>query len=820
MSTESKTAEEMARRIADSESIDLGGLGAEDAALASGLRKLASLAQAMRVGSAAGSSWGHLQQLQLAGQGGFGEVFRAYDPTLDRTVALKLKREDSATLHSSGRDFVAEARRLARVRHPHVLAVHGASYHDGRAGLWADWIDGETLRARLQRSGPVHGSELLRVLGELADALQAVHAAGLVHGDIKASNVMLDTEHRVVLMDFGAGFESGTEGNQISAGTPQYLAPEVLSGIAGTAAVDLYAYGVLAHRLATGIYPHEATVDATLEPRALRQLIVDLLQSDPIQRPSAEQLRHRLRRLVGAPARRLRNGLLAAIVIGLLGITIAVAIGLQREFLQRQQAERARDDATATAAFLTELLAAPAPEIQGREIRVVELLDTAALRTQSQTGLSLQTRAQLLLTIGRSQLALNKAGIAAATLKDARAQVQANQSVDASTVLEINLALARAHERLSQYDEVETVLSAVTADPRWGDDAVGAAQVAIIRSGSLLAQGKIDEAGHALETAWARQKDLPPKVRLAALVQYSHLSFAQRKLERTEQTVTEALELIKSRQMGFGATEFELRSVLGNVYTEMGRLTDAEKIYRDLVTSVSESYGEKSPISLLPWVNVAIVLSVQGRNVEAEALIRELLPKVEALIGGESVTAIQLRSTLAASLGSTGQSQAALAELDTLIDLDQRVFGAQHPQTLIDRFNRIEALNNATQHELALQDGTVLRVSMLARFGEGHPFVLETDDAIGFALTALGRAAEAEPMHRRTLAEKTKALGADSPFTLISSEYLARALIANTRHQQAAELLTALLSDRERVLGAAHSKTEATRKLLASLPPR
>ncbi len=87
---ESKTAEEMARRIADSESIDLRGLGTEDAALASGLRKLASLAQAMRVGCAAGSSWGHLQRLQLAGQGGFGEVFRAYDPALDRTVALKL----------------------------------------------------------------------------------------------------------------------------------------------------------------------------------------------------------------------------------------------------------------------------------------------------------------------------------------------------------------------------------------------------------------------------------------------------------------------------------------------------------------------------------------------------------------------------------------------------------------------------------------------------------------------------------------------------------------------------------------------------------
>ena len=147
----STDAVELARRIADSESVDLRDLAGTDARLASGLQKLAALAQSMRVGASAGTSWGHLQQLQLTGQGGFGEVFRAFDPTLDRVVALKLKRDDSASLHASGRDFVAEARRLARVRHPHVLAVHGASYHDGRAGLWCDWIEGETLQRRLDR---------------------------------------------------------------------------------------------------------------------------------------------------------------------------------------------------------------------------------------------------------------------------------------------------------------------------------------------------------------------------------------------------------------------------------------------------------------------------------------------------------------------------------------------------------------------------------------------------------------------------------------------------------------------------------------------
>jgi Protein kinase domain len=204
MTPDPNDALELARRIADGEAVDLEKLEANNPDLARGMRKLGLLAKAMQTATPAGTSWGHLQQLQLAGHGGFGEVYRAYDPTLDRIVALKLKREAVSSELSSGRDFVAEARRLARVRHPHVLAVHGASYHNNRAGLWADWIEGETLSARLQRSGPLRGAELLRVLRELAEAMDAVHKAGLAHGDIKASNVMLDAQGHLILMDFDA----------------------------------------------------------------------------------------------------------------------------------------------------------------------------------------------------------------------------------------------------------------------------------------------------------------------------------------------------------------------------------------------------------------------------------------------------------------------------------------------------------------------------------------------------------------------------------------------------------------------------------------
>ncbi len=346
MTHDTDHALKIAQRIADGETVDILPSADDDPALMRGLGRLGALARAMRPMGSPGVSWGHLQQLVLAGKGGFGEVYRAYDPTLDRIVALKLRREDGPVVVTGSRDFVAEARRLARVRHAHVLAVHGASYHDGRAGLWADWIDGETLSTRIAHDGAMTGLPLLRVLLELADALAAVHEAGLVHGDIKASNVMLDRKGRVILMDFGAGFEPGNAGNMINAGTPRYLAPEVIAGKPANCAMDLYAFGVLAHFIASGAFPNEGVNHDSRLPSALRKLIHRLLDPDPEKRPQAGQLRHELQGLIDAPSLRTRRWLRTSIMFGLVAVAVSTAVGLRREQAQRKLAEAEREAAT------------------------------------------------------------------------------------------------------------------------------------------------------------------------------------------------------------------------------------------------------------------------------------------------------------------------------------------------------------------------------------------------------------------------------------------------------------------------------------------
>ncbi len=206
--------------------------------------------------------WGHLRVLEKLGEGAFGEVYRARDPNLDRQVALKLRRAGPTSESESGLRFLAEARRLARVRHPNVLDVHGADVHDGRVGMWSDWIEGETLEARLAAHGPLGPREVAAIGLDLCRALAAVHAAGLVHGDLKATNVLRERGGRLVLVDFGAsselaGFDGGfTPGAR---GTPLTMAPELLRGAEPTARSDLYSLGVLLYRLLTGRYPVEGS---------------------------------------------------------------------------------------------------------------------------------------------------------------------------------------------------------------------------------------------------------------------------------------------------------------------------------------------------------------------------------------------------------------------------------------------------------------------------------------------------------------------------------------------------------------------------------
>ena len=148
--------------------------------------------------------WGHLRILQRLGSGSYGVVYRAFETRLQCDVALKLAKPTRARELDESR-ALKEARMLARVRHANVVSVYGADAHDGRFGLWMELVDGRTLEQALVTDGPMGAHEAAHVGVELCKALAAVHQAGLLHRDIKASNVMREKGGRILLMDFGAG---------------------------------------------------------------------------------------------------------------------------------------------------------------------------------------------------------------------------------------------------------------------------------------------------------------------------------------------------------------------------------------------------------------------------------------------------------------------------------------------------------------------------------------------------------------------------------------------------------------------------------------
>jgi eukaryotic-like serine/threonine-protein kinase len=229
----------------------------------------------------AGPKWGRLVLLDRVGEGVSSEVYRAWDPELQREVALKLLKVDGSGAEAARWRMLGEARRLARVRHPHVVVVFGADRRDDRVGLWMELVKGATLEETVRRNGPLGAREAALVGLDLCGALAAVHGAGLVHRDVKAQNVMRETGGRLVLMDFGTG-EEANSGARL-AGTPLYLAPEIFRRKPASVASDLYSLGVLLFYLVTGQFPVTASTFEELahahrrgDRRRLRDLRPDL----------------------------------------------------------------------------------------------------------------------------------------------------------------------------------------------------------------------------------------------------------------------------------------------------------------------------------------------------------------------------------------------------------------------------------------------------------------------------------------------------------------------------------------------------------------
>jgi len=196
------------------------------------------------------------------GRGGMGVVFRAVDLALDRRVAVKAAHPELAAQPTIAERFLAEARMLARIRHPNIVTVHNAGNVGGLLYYVMDEIPGESLRQRLNRDGILDPADTQALMGDIAAALAAASAAGFVHRDVKPENILLDAvSGRALLADFGIARPSGEPGQVtrtgqgVAVGTPTYMSPEQAAGEPVDTRSDVYSLGVVAYEALAGQPP-------------------------------------------------------------------------------------------------------------------------------------------------------------------------------------------------------------------------------------------------------------------------------------------------------------------------------------------------------------------------------------------------------------------------------------------------------------------------------------------------------------------------------------------------------------------------------------
>lgn len=688
---------------------------------------------------ARGSSVGRYLMLELLGVGGMGTVWVAYDPQLDRKVALKLVRASSVESPQARAALLQEAQTMAKLSHPNVRAVYDAGLEGQQAFLVMELVEGEALSRYLAK--PRSWREVARLFLEAGRGLAAAHRAGLTHRDFKPDNVLLSRDGRVLVTDFGLAHSSWRQAPG-RAGTVAFMAPEQRRGGLATPLSDQFSFCVAL----------EAALPADA-PTWLKRLLDTGLQADPTKRyPSLAQL-------LDAIDRRLsRRPMAMALAAGWVGIGV---LGLMAfSFYQRSQVCAGADQALqsiwdsdvqqrAERAFArTGLSYAPAAwkktrdELDGFARRWVVEKTRACEATRIRKE---QSDEMLDARMGCFEARRAELGALTALLTDADATVVENAGPAAAALTRRGfcegVAVTAAPQDAAQFQRAQTAIASARAHFQAGkyaaaapkaEEAVTAARAAghvptlahaLLEHGAVLGQkgdyanaektlreavlvadraratatrveawlllmkmftesARKDEAFQAGEFAAAAHAGLePPKPALAAAVElgFGKASFV---FDRGEEALA---RYQKARELAGADKRLALQAQvgIGNALAHLGRYPEAEATLRAALEATRSLEGAEHPAMAMVLANVGDRLKDQRKYAEAVPFFLEALKLRVAAYGPQHRAVAAVHNNLSSAYRDLGQFDEAKAQLTRAIEISEALDGPQHPRVAL-----------------------------------------------------------------------------------------------------------------------------------------
>jgi eukaryotic-like serine/threonine-protein kinase len=667
-------------------------------------QRIAAEAKARLLGTPSAVRLGRYALLRWIGAGAFGVVYAARDPEMERDVAIKLLHASSDRALDRRAAMLHEARMQAQVVDPHVVEVFDVGWADERAFVVMRLVDGGDVEAWWREESPA-SALVVDAIAQAGRGLAAAHRIGLVHRDVKPTNLLRTRDGVVKVADFGLAVTPS--GGRIG-GTPLFMAPEQRVGASLDGRTDQFSLALVAVRLLTG----EIGLPRRRPPRigaALASVLDRALQPDPARRfPVMDRFVDALERALRPP--RARVAWWASAVVASTAIAVASSMPARTVGFALDCDALGHDDLVPPAACLGDTPTLDASALAGmariddarvaiHEARYEAAADVLADVLAERVDHGAYVRAEAWYLRAKLDVRNGDDDLAAARFETAyHYAIDASHwwiAVDCATNL-AGWAAERqdreaAHRWLQDADAlVERAGTPLRLRASWWNAAIGV----------HLARGDLERAIAAAREAVAAHRELGPSAKLvSALRGQAMTSLMAGRPAESEPAIREALEVAESLGGPNARGRGELLDLLSGTLVELGRPDAALEHQREAVAALSTEYGERHPITHAPRLNLASLLLALDRENEAIAILRALVHELDEADSPSRVRPVA-RLDLARALRLAGSpDEAETLAVRAIVELESR--NDLRPPTLGEAHEELAAIALATGDRVA-----------------------------------------------------------------------------------------------------------------------